>query len=138
MDFDPEVDFSQGYREMFTSRGVAGWQDINAKKGPCRARVLGTLDARLIAIDADTGQACDGFGRGGEVDLSKDIPRYRERDYSVTSPPTVVRHEVMDYIVVTAGGGLAGGGGRGDFVVAYRAAAGEIDDRSAPVSARLP
>ena len=89
--FDPEVDFSDGYREMFTSRGVAAWQDLNATQGACRARIfLGTLDARLIAIDADTGKACRDFGSGGDVDLSKDIPRYRKRDYSVTSPPTVV------------------------------------------------
>ena len=51
---------------------------------------LGTLDARLIAIDADTGERCAEFGDRGDVSLSKGIPRYRKYDYSVTSPPTVV------------------------------------------------
>ena len=81
--YDPEVDFSHGFREMFTSRGVAAWQDLDATNGACRARILlGTLDARLIAIDADTGQACGDFVRSGEVDLSKDTPATA----SVTTP----------------------------------------------------
>ena len=89
--FDPKVDFSKSYSEPFTSRGVAAWQGAAAGPGPCRARVfLGTLDARLFAIDADTGVPCEDFGKDGEVDLSAGIPRFRKRDYSVTSPPTVV------------------------------------------------
>ena len=32
------------------------------------------------------------------------------------------RHEGMDYIVLTAGGSLVDGGGRGDYTVAYRVA----------------
>ena len=89
--FDPEVDFSERYSEMFTSRGVAAWHASESAQGPCRTRVfLGTLDARLIAIDADTGAPCAEFGQAGEVDLSAGIRRYRKRDYSVTSPPTVV------------------------------------------------
>ncbi|MXW55057.1 MAG: pyrroloquinoline quinone-dependent dehydrogenase [Gammaproteobacteria bacterium] len=94
--FDPKVDFSKKYSEMFTSRGVAAWKEDSDKQGPCRARVfLGTLDARLLAIDVDTGELCSDFGRRGEVDLSAGIRRYRKRDYSVTSPPTVVGNLVI-------------------------------------------
>ena len=94
--FDPRVDFSRKYSEMFTSRGVAAWKESADKSGPCRARVfLGTLDARLIAIDADTGELCADFGKEGEVDLSAGIRRYRKRDYSVTSPPAVVGNLVI-------------------------------------------
>ena len=89
--YDPEVAFARPYSEMFTSRGVAAWLDSGAGEAACRARVfLGTLDARLIAIDAATGLACADFGKRGQVDLSKGIRRFRKRDYSVTSPPTVV------------------------------------------------
>ena len=89
--FDPKVSFAKSYSEMFASRGVAAWQDAAAPQAPCRARVfLGTLDARLFALDADTGVPCADFGKAGEVDLSAGIPRFRKRDYSVTSPPTVV------------------------------------------------
>lgn len=94
--FDPKVDFSKAYSEMFTSRGVAAWQDTEAVAGPCRTRIfLGTLDARLFALDGETGVPCTDFGEGGEVDLAADVWRYRKRDYSVTSPPTVVGDAVI-------------------------------------------
>ncbi|MCY3841176.1 MAG: pyrroloquinoline quinone-dependent dehydrogenase [Gammaproteobacteria bacterium] len=89
--FDPKVDRPDRFSEPFTSRGVSAWQDAAADPGPCRARVfLGTLDARLFALDADTGVPCADFGEDGVVDLSRGIPRYYKHDYSVTSPTTVV------------------------------------------------
>ena len=75
----------------FTSRGVAAWQDEDPDQGPCRSRIfLGTLDARLFALDGESGVPCADFRKGGAIDLSAGIPRYRQRDYSLTSPPTVV------------------------------------------------
>ncbi|MCY4128029.1 MAG: pyrroloquinoline quinone-dependent dehydrogenase [Gammaproteobacteria bacterium] len=89
--FDPNVDFSKSYSEMFTSRGVAVWVDSNEDSVECRVRVFaGTLDARLIALDAFTGEFCPSFGKEGQIDLSVGIRRYRKWDYSLTSPPTVV------------------------------------------------
>ncbi len=90
--FDPEVDFSKRYAEMFTSRGVSVWSDGRAtEEQPCRDRIiLGTLDARLIAIDAESGERCEDFGKDGEVDLSVGIKNFRRREYSVTSPPAVI------------------------------------------------
>lgn len=89
--YDPDVDFSEPYSEMFISRGVAGWRAPASDPEICRARVfLGTLDARLVAINARTGTPCVDFGRNGQVDLSAGVRRYRKRDYSLTSPPTVV------------------------------------------------
>ncbi|MXY55370.1 MAG: PQQ-binding-like beta-propeller repeat protein [Gammaproteobacteria bacterium] len=89
--FDPKVDRPDRFSEPFTSRGVSAWQGAAADTGPCRARVfLGTLDARLFALDADTGVPCADFGEDGVVDLSAGIPRYYKHDYSVTSPTTVV------------------------------------------------
>ena len=95
--FDPQVDFSHGYSEMFTSRGVAAWSSGGAgRSNVCNERIfLGTLDARLIAIDAVSGRKCSDFGRNGEVDLSSGIRNYRPNDYSVTSPPTVVGQNVI-------------------------------------------
>ncbi len=89
--YDPEVDFSRPYSEPFASRGVAAWNGPASAAAPCRTRVfLGTLDARLIALDADKGTPCADFGKSGEVDLSAGIRGFRPRDYSVTSPPAVV------------------------------------------------
>ena len=89
--YDPEVDFTRPYSEPFASRGVAAWHGPASAAVPCRTRVfLGSLDARLIALDADKGTPCADFGKSGEVDLSAGIRGFRPRDYSVTSPPAVV------------------------------------------------
>src|SRR3546814_9534267 len=50
-------------------RGVSHWVDTAAADGAiCKSRIfLGTLDYRLIAIDAMTGKLCEGFGDNGEV-----------------------------------------------------------------------
>ena len=88
--FDPQVDFSIGYSEMFTSRGVSAWVDPQADAdNACACSVyLATLDARLIAVDARTGERCEQFGKRGEIDLTAGIRNFRRGDYSVTSPPT--------------------------------------------------
>ena len=67
-EYDAALDRSHGYSEV-TSRGVAAWRDTAASPGtPCRTRILmGTLDARLIALDAGTGTPCAGFGASGQV-----------------------------------------------------------------------
>jgi len=76
------------YSEV-TSRGVSFWQDSKRRKGdPCWRRVIiGTIDARLIAVDAATGKMCDGFG---EIDLNEGIGLKIFGNYQVTSPPAVV------------------------------------------------
>ncbi len=58
----------------------------------CAARILvGTLDARLIALDAQTGQVCPDFGQQGIVDLNNGIGETVPGWYAVTAPPTIVR-----------------------------------------------
>ena len=94
--FDPHVDRTRHYSEA-SSRGVSVWETTDARaSGPCRRRVFtGTLDARLLAIDADTGQPCTGFGDAGQVDLTRGI-RIRDRGaYLVTSPPAVYGNVVI-------------------------------------------
>jgi quinoprotein glucose dehydrogenase len=105
--FDPQVDFSRNYAEMFTSRGVSAWQDDEVSEDrACAQRIyLGTLDARLIAIDATDGKKCTTFGQRGEIDLSAGIRNYRRGQYSLTSPVTVVN----DVLVVGSSIGDNGG-----------------------------
>lgn len=76
-----------------TCRGVAHYTDPAANPdAPCASRVLwGTLDARLIAVDAQTGNLCADFGTGGEVDLETGIGETVPGWYSVTSAPTLIR-----------------------------------------------
>ncbi len=56
---------------------------------------MGTLDARLIAVDAETGQPCADFGTNGEVDLEVGIGETVPGWYAVTSPPAIVRGIVV-------------------------------------------
>ena len=68
-EYDPKLN-THGFSET-TSRGVSAWKDSAAKAGqPCRLRIfIGTLDARLIAVDGETGKACAGLrcGRTGRL-----------------------------------------------------------------------
>ncbi|HLX46664.1 MAG TPA: pyrroloquinoline quinone-dependent dehydrogenase [Bryobacteraceae bacterium] len=89
--YDPKVDRTANYSEV-TSRGVSLWTDSKRHKGDaCWRRIfIGTIDARLIAIDAANGKVCSGFG---EIDLTKAVAHFDEgnwHDYQVTSPPAVI------------------------------------------------
>ena len=52
---------------------VSSWVDPEQSDAACEHRILlGTLDARLIALDGSTGKRCGGFGDNGEVNLAPD------------------------------------------------------------------
>ncbi len=76
-----------------TCRGVAYFEVPDA--GPdeaCATRILwGTLDARLLAVDASDGTPCADFGQNGAVDMNDGIGTTVPGWYAVTSPPTIVR-----------------------------------------------
>ena len=89
--YDPHIDRSRHYSEA-AARGVSVWEETDPKRQPqsCARRIFtGTLDARLLALDAQTGKPCADFGTHGQVDLTQGV-RLRERDeYLVTSPPAI-------------------------------------------------
>lgn len=74
---------------IVTSRGVALWPlgGIVKPNSPiCSNRVLfGTLDARLLALDAVTGQVCANFGENGAVDLRQGVHFQNIGFYGMTS-----------------------------------------------------
>jgi quinoprotein glucose dehydrogenase len=92
-EYDSHLDLSKEYSEV-ASRGVSAWRNTKAKPGqPCRLRILfGTLDARLIALDGETGKPCADFGSNGEVDLTRDAATATEwtGGYQVTSAPSII------------------------------------------------
>ncbi|HVJ03745.1 MAG TPA: PQQ-binding-like beta-propeller repeat protein, partial [Sphingomonas sp.] len=70
---------------------------------PCATRVIeGTLDARLIAVDARSGRLCADFGTNGQVDAKIGMGKVPDGFVSINSPPTLVRgilvtgHQVLD------------------------------------------
>ncbi|MBM4382438.1 MAG: pyrroloquinoline quinone-dependent dehydrogenase [Deltaproteobacteria bacterium] len=93
--FDPAVDAKGFY--ILNCRGVSQWTDPSAVFGAaCRERiVMGTIDARLIELDARTGKPCAEFGAGGTVDLAAGIGDAKPGEYGVTSPPVIVRDRIV-------------------------------------------
>jgi len=94
--FDPKVDRALGHYNL-NCRGVAHWRDPKAAPGAqCRDRILvATADARLIALDAATGQRCAGFGDDGEVEFWRDVPMRHRSELGISSPPTIVQDVVV-------------------------------------------
>lgn len=76
-------------------RGVA-YYVAKAEGADCQRRLfLTTADGRLIAIDADTGKPCSGFGDAGVADLKIGMGEKKIEEALPTSPPTVVNGVVV-------------------------------------------
>jgi quinoprotein glucose dehydrogenase len=101
--YDPKV-ADKAIPYTAACRGVAYYVVPNVDAtAACATRVIeGTLDARLIAVDAHTGQPCEGFGRNGNVDTTVGMGSSAPGMVSITSPPTIVRgvlvtgHQILD------------------------------------------
>jgi quinoprotein glucose dehydrogenase len=89
--FDAKVPRDAGYGD-FASRGVSTWQ-----RGRERRIFVATIDARLIALNAATGEPIQTFGTAGTVNLRQGlrIPPGGFADYQVTSPPAVVGNTIV-------------------------------------------
>jgi quinoprotein glucose dehydrogenase len=85
-------------------RGVDYYSVPNAPANQiCANRIIeGTLDARLIAVDAATGKPCPDFGTNGQVDTKIGMGKIYPGLVSITSAPTIVRgvlvtgHQILD------------------------------------------
>lgn len=97
-EYDPGVNLEKNYSEV-ASRGVSAWRDDKAKAdAACSLRIfVGTLDARMMALDGKTGKLCEDFGTGGQIDLKKDAATQTvwTGGYQVTSPPAIARDLVI-------------------------------------------
>lgn len=97
-------------RQHQTCRGVSyhdaseGTDDDDASENGndaiCTRRIfLPTGDARLIALDAETGSRCASFGESGAIDLTANMPNLHTSGfYYSTSPPVVA-----DDLVIVGG-----------------------------------
>lgn len=83
---DPKVNLRKSYSEI-TSRGVSIWPTEKNRKRRDKKRIFfGTIDGRLLALDALTGQPVSSFGNNGVVNLREGFGD----DISMTSPPAVI------------------------------------------------
>lgn len=99
---------------LATCRGVAWYR--TASDGLCAERIItGTVDARLLALDAATGAPCPGFGQNGQVSLLTGMGRVSKGNYYVTSAPALVRG------MIVVGGWVSDGEGLGESSGVIRA-----------------
>jgi len=89
--FDPKANLTGV--ALSVCRGVSYHADPSpaAAGRECAETILwGTVDARLIAVDAKTGHSCAAFGKNGQIDLREGMGEVRPGYYYVTSPPAIV------------------------------------------------
>lgn len=98
--FDPFA--GSGTRRTLQNRGLAYWQGkspvaCGGKSSPIDRRIFYVaLDARLFALDADTGRPCVGFGHGGAIDLRAGVAdAWPKATYDDTSPPAIYKDLVI-------------------------------------------
>ena len=75
-------------------------EDVAARQSAaaptCARRVfIGTVDARLLALDAASGRPCPGFGQEGAVDLKVGMGLVQPFYYMPTSMPTVMGNRIV-------------------------------------------
>ncbi|MBZ5487301.1 glucose/quinate/shikimate family membrane-bound PQQ-dependent dehydrogenase [Halomonas aquamarina] len=95
--FAIDVSLLEGFETTATDTGEnAPSAIISQTDVMCPRRLyLPTADARLIALNADTGERCAGFGDNGEVDLTRNIGGFDPGGYYSTSPATVTENLVI-------------------------------------------
>lgn len=119
--FDPQIDLHKNYSEI-SSRGVSAWPvPTIADPDPVPQRIFaGTIDGRLIALDAATGRKILSFGKEGAVDLKEGLGE----GLSETSPPAIIGNRVIV-------GSSMGDNQRWDYppgtIRAYDALTGQLD-----------
>lgn len=89
-----DVGASREGQSYLVCRGVAYFE---APAGtPCPRRIFApTFDARLVALDADSGQPCAGFGNAGFVDLRENMGASPAAMQISTSPPIVANGRLV-------------------------------------------
>ncbi|WP_031518510.1 membrane-bound PQQ-dependent dehydrogenase, glucose/quinate/shikimate family [Siccibacter colletis] len=98
----PEKDRSN-LQQHQTCRGVsyfdsaaAGAENAPAEPALCRKRIFNaTTDAKLVALDADTGKFCADFGNNGVVDLHANMGEVRPHALMQTAAPLVAGNLVI-------------------------------------------
>jgi glucose dehydrogenase len=96
--FDPQADKKE--REFNSHRGVAYWEGrATSGQGTDRRILFGTVDGRLIALNAESGRPAADFGKAGFVDLRAGGANRFAQDPSwgarVTSPPVIYKDLVI-------------------------------------------
>lgn len=108
-----------------TCRGVTYYRPPALASGAlCAERLYtATIDSRLLAVDAATGQRCRSFGTDGAVNLLAGLSQAPKGYYHLTSPPTIIAGKLV------LGGWVTDGQMRGEpsgVIRAYDAVTGKL------------
>nr|WP_248306147.1 pyrroloquinoline quinone-dependent dehydrogenase [Devosia oryzisoli] len=95
--FDSNSTLEAMTQPALKNRGVAYWQAENPVAGePCQKIIyLGTMDAQLFAMDADTGELCKDFADNGVLNVNQWNDVNSKYPLSLLQPPTVVGNHVI-------------------------------------------
>ncbi|SFM77410.1 quinoprotein glucose dehydrogenase [Thioclava dalianensis] len=95
--FDTDSTLEPLTQPALKNRGVAYWQSPNPVAGKACQKIvyIGTMDAQLFAVDADTGKPCTDFGNNGVLDVNQWNTLNDRFPFSVLQPPTVAGNHVI-------------------------------------------
>lgn len=89
--YDPETYKSNAPAHgAYIHRGVSYWDD-----GAGGRIIVGTPDARLIALNAKDGSLVESFAKGGMVDLSQGLSRQFDASHYGISTPPIIANDVI-------------------------------------------
>ncbi|MBR0642256.1 membrane-bound PQQ-dependent dehydrogenase, glucose/quinate/shikimate family [Plastoroseomonas hellenica] len=89
--FDPEIDRTG--HPYLVCRGVA-YDEVT--DSDCPHRIYSpTFDARLVALNAETGRPCEGFAERGFINLAANMGDAPRGFVLTTSPPMIVNHRIV-------------------------------------------
>ena len=79
------------------TRGVAYWQAETPVAGQACQKIIyiGTMDAHLFALDADSGAPCTSFGQNGVLDVNQWNTVNGKWPLSLLQPPTVYKNQLF-------------------------------------------
>lgn len=92
--FDPHANTEPDV--YLACRGVAYYEAPAGKSASCPRRILApVLDARVVALNADTGKPCEDFGTHGFISLTRYLGHVPAGFHFVTSPPLVLHDRMI-------------------------------------------
>lgn len=92
--FDPKANTDADV--YLACRGVAYYEAPAGTQTDCPRRIIApVLDARVLALNADTGKPCEDFGEHGFISLTQYLGHVPAGFHFVTSPPLVLQDRVI-------------------------------------------
>ncbi|WP_253272870.1 pyrroloquinoline quinone-dependent dehydrogenase [Halomonas sp. PR-M31] len=90
--FDSQSTLKALTQPALKNRGVAYWEADDPKEGESCQKIvyLGTMDAQLFAVDADTGKPCKDFADNGVLNVNQWNTTNDKWPLSLLQPPTVI------------------------------------------------